>query len=232
MSRGEGLILHIDTSTDICSVALSLNSMLISSCADESKERRHAALLPGMLKDLLHKSSKTLQQVSAIAYSQGPGSYTGLRVGLSSAKAICMALELPLIAVSTLHALAHSVLKTIDYDFIISMIDAGRNEVYHAVYDNQYELVSAPQPLILKENSFEEHGANGKKIILVGDGSIKAKVILKASDSVFYGGEKMLAQHMIVPATNKFLTYAFEDLAYSVPFYLKSPQYKKSFINN
>lgn len=232
MSRVEGLILHIDTSTDICSVALSFNSLLLSSYADESMDRRHAALLPLMLKDLLHKSAKTLQQVSAIAYSQGPGSYTGLRVGLSSAKAICMAMELPLIAVSTLHALAHSVLKATDYDFIVSMIDAGRNEVYHAVYDNQYKLVSAPEPLILGEYSFEELAANGKKIILVGDGSIKAKAILKPSGSVFYGCEKMLAQHMIIPATNKFLTSDFENLAYSVPFYLKSPQYKKAVINN
>lgn len=230
MSRVEGLILHIDTSTDICSVALSEQGTLINSISDETMERKHAALLPLLVEDVLKKSKLALQQISAVAYSQGPGSYTGLRVGLSSAKAICLAAEIPLIAVSTLSALAHSVLEPTLYDFIVAMIDAGRNEVYHAIYDPNYVEVQSPAPLLMEVSSLDAYLENRNKIILVGDGSIKAKSILRASESIQYGAQKMLAQYMIVPATNKFLASDFENLAYSVPFYLKSPAYKKSII--
>jgi len=223
-------ILLLDTSTDVCSLALSTHFNLISSISDETMERKHAALLPLLIDDLLVKSKITLDQVSAVAYSQGPGSYTGLRVGLSSAKAICMAANVPLIAVSTLAGLAHSVQDTSSYDFIVPMIDAGRNEVYHAVYDAHYNEVHSPSPLLLEESSVDVYQKHGSRIIIVGDGSVKAKKILKAAESAFYGTNKMLAQYMIVPATNKFLSSEFENLAYSVPFYLKSPDYKKSTI--
>lgn len=230
MASTDGFILHIDTSTEICSVALSRHFIHVDSCIDDSDERRHAQLLPLMIDDLLKKCNLGLSQISAVAYSQGPGSYTGLRVGLSSAKAICMAKEIPLIAVLTLQALAYSADKVVEYDFIIPMIDAGRNEVYHAVFDNQRKLISSPAPLLLEQSSIDAYQINGKRVLLVGDGSVKAKSIIKASESVEFGSEKMLAQYMIVPASHKFLSSEFENLAYSVPFYLKYPTYKKQII--
>jgi tRNA threonylcarbamoyladenosine biosynthesis protein TsaB len=159
----------------------------------------------------------------------GPGSYTGLRVGLSTAKGLCVALNKPLIGISTLEALSYSITPGVVPAFtrIAAMVDAGRNEVYHGIYDKDHQLVSGISPLILKEDSLMYLLDLGHNVVVVGDGASKAKDILSPHSQLHYGQEDMVASLLRIPAFKKLVEGNFENIAYSVPYYIKAPQYNK-----
>lgn len=221
-------ILCIETSTDVCSVGLGQGTQLISEEIDRAGGRRHAALLPSMIDPVLNRAGIELKQIDAVAYSKGPGSYTGLRVGLSTAKGICLALQKPLIGVSTLLALCHSIEHVDPSAWILGMIDAGRDEVYYAGYDALFQEVITAQPLILTRNSGEQWLASGRHIYIVGDGSLKAEKLLEPHPHLHFGSAEVLARYLIKPGLDQFINKNFENLAYAVPDYLKAPAYKKS----
>ena len=171
------VILNIDTSTDVCSVALTFDGMVLKHIED-FQGRNHASLLSGFIKECLdHLKDKGIR-LEAISVSIGPGSYTGLRIGLSEAKGLAYALGIPLIGVSTLKLLTTSVIFSgLDIDdttIFIPMIDARRMEVYTAAYDLGLNELMCPQPLILDEESYSGLIATGRDIVWVGNGSDKA----------------------------------------------------------
>jgi tRNA threonylcarbamoyladenosine biosynthesis protein TsaB len=222
------LILSIDTSTDLCSVAFSRGPEIIDEEVYRKEDRRHAALLPLMIETSRYRAGLQLNEIEAICCSMGPGSYTGLRVGLSTAKGLCLALERPLIGVSTLEGLAYSVKGESDPSLrIVALIDAGRDEVYHRVFDCNYIPVSPLSPLILQEDAFISLLDQGYRLILVGDGVLKTKSIHKPHPNLFFGQEEMVASLLCIPAFKKLIEGNFENVAYSVPEYIKAPVYKK-----
>jgi len=223
----EPLLLHIETSTEICSVAISQGDKVIGHKLDR-EGKRHAALLPLMIEEARVESGIGLKELDAICYSKGPGSYTGLRIGLSTAKGICFVLNKPLIGISTLLAMSYGVDSPIPGTILISMIDARRNEVYAEVYNHEREVIEAAVPIILHKDSFSAYLEKGNHLFLCGNGALKAREILKHSDLMQFGAFEIDARHMVKPGINSFLKTEFENLAYAVPEYLKTPVYKKS----
>lgn len=215
-------ILHLETSSKNCSVAISHNEALLCLCEKVSENYKQSESLHNFIKWALEGAEIQLQDLDAVSVGMGPGSYTGLRIGAASAKGFCYGLQIPLISVNSLQTLMEPFLKD-RFDFIIPMVDARRMEVYSAVFDGQEGTVISPaEAKILDENSFQEY--SGKKIIFVGDGSAKAKTILKLDDAEFNENTYPSAKFMIKTAAEKFRNKQFEDVAYFEPFYLKDFQ--------
>ena len=218
------VILNIETSTTVCSAALTAEGMVLTHYED-FEGRNHAALLSDYVKACLDFLADKELKLDAVAVSIGPGSYTGLRIGLSEAKGLAYALDIPLIAVSTLELMATRVMfSTLDIDpdtIFVPMIDARRMEVYTAAYDFALEELMAPQPLILDENSYADLIATGRQILLFGNGSAKAADVVTASNVRIVEGVDPLAVDMIALAERAYSERKFVDLAYSVPVYLK-----------
>ncbi len=211
-------ILNIDTAVETASVCLSLNDESIA-LNENPIQKEAAAWIQQAIKELLNNQGVSLNQLSAIAVSSGPGSYTGLRVGMATAKGLCYALKLPLITISTLQMMAVSALGEKD-GLLCPMIDARRMEVFTAMYDYELTEVMAPQALILTENSFEKV-LQQKKIFFFGNGSVKFSHIATNSNAEFITISTN-AKHL-VPLSYKSLKAAlFADLAYSEPFYGKA----------
>jgi tRNA threonylcarbamoyladenosine biosynthesis protein TsaB len=170
-----------------------------------------------------------MQDLDAIAVSHGPGSYTGLRIGLSTAKGICYALEKPLITVKTLAALASVTAARFSDENAVycPMIDARRMEVYTAIFDENGKQLKETQPLIVEnEDYFEDYFINNQTVIFSGDGSEKCKTIINHKNAKFIIQENT-AVGMVTIAERQFNESDFDDLAYSSPFYLKSPNITK-----
>lgn len=219
------IILHIETSTQVCSVALSENSNCIFSISND-EGMNHAALLSSFIQEALILLKESGKQLSAVAVSSGPGSYTGLRIGVSTAKGICYGLNIPLISVSTLEIMTIEVLKrqtNTTGDYFIPMIDARRMEVYDAVFDRELNLLRQVSADIITEDSFEEFLKN-KTVHFFGNGSTKCQTVLKSPNAHFTDNIHPLAENMIQPAIKKFKENDFEDVAYFEPFYLKEFQ--------
>lgn len=218
------VILNIETSTTVCSAALTAEGMVLTHYED-FEGRNHAALLSDYVKACLDFLADKELKLDAVAVSIGPGSYTGLRIGLSEAKGLAYALDIPLIAVSTLELMATRVMfSTLDIDsdtIFVPMIDARRMEVYTAAYDFSLEELMAPQPLILDENSYADLIATGRQILLFGNGSAKAADVVTAPNVRIVEGVDPLAVDMIALAERAYSERKFVDLAYSVPVYLK-----------
>ncbi|MDX1469887.1 MAG: tRNA (adenosine(37)-N6)-threonylcarbamoyltransferase complex dimerization subunit type 1 TsaB, partial [Flavobacteriaceae bacterium] len=170
------LILNIETTSTNCSVSLSAGIEIISLKEDNNKNFSHSESLHLFIEDVLNKADKPLSSIDAIAVSEGPGSYTGLRIGVSAAKGLCYSLDVPLISVSTLHALAYQ--KQVDNGVIVPMLDARRLEVYSAVFSNSYKIIREVRPQILNENSFSEYLENGE-VYFVGNANEKAKMVIQ-----------------------------------------------------
>ena len=216
------IILNIETATKNCSVALAKEGKTIAYKEIAEQNFSHAEKLHVFIEELLAENQLQFSDLSAIAVSQGPGSYTGLRIGASSAKGFCFGLQIPLVAVNSLETMIQPFLNK-EYDFIISMIDARRMEVYCAVFDGKSgEILAETEAKILEETSF--HQFEGKKVIFVGDGAIKAKEILQISNADFDGTIFPSAKYLIEKAVAKFEKKEFEDVAYFEPFYLKDFQ--------
>ena len=210
-------ILNLETATKNCSVSISQNGQTILCKEMAEAGYSHAEKLHVFIEDCIKESNISFKDLSAIAVSQGPGSYTGLRIGVSAAKGLCFALDLPLIAVDTLQVLASKL--SISDGVIIPMIDARRMEVYSAIFNAKYEKVREVQAEILIENSFEQIS---ESIHFVGDCAEKAKTVLTKSNFIFH-------EEIIYPSANemselsykKFQENNFEDVAYFEPYYLK-----------
>ncbi len=228
------LLLNIDTATDQASVCLSLNTELIQEIKS-ADQKNHGSFLQPSIQQILQQNNFTIQQIDAVAVTHGPGSYTGLRVSLASAKGICYALQKPLITINTLEVMAWATRWHISKNLVLNtayqicpMIDARRMEVFTATYNEALECVSPTTPLILNEQSFENE-LNKNIMVFSGNGSFKLKNILKNTNAIFVD-ELHSSASMISIALNKFNSKSFTSLAYSVPYYGKefySPASKK-----
>ena len=210
-------ILNLETSTKNCSVSLSNNGETIASKELSEAGFSHAELLHVFIKDVLEQVKLGFKDLSAIAVSQGPGSYTGLRIGVSAAKGLCFALNIPLISVDTLQVLAMQ--ANIQNGFIVPMIDARRMEVYSAIFDKNYNKTREIQAQILDEDSFSEIN---ETIYFLGDCNQKAKTVLNKSNFVFMENDTYPSSKEIsLLSFKKFQENKFEDVAYFEPYYLK-----------
>ncbi len=211
-------ILNIETATTNCSVSLSRNGKTIALKEDNDKNYSHAERLHVYIDDVLKEAKVSKNQLSAIAVSKGPGSYTGLRIGVSTAKGLCFALGIPLISISTLESLSHCVNE--DNGVIVSMLDARRMEVYSAVYETNHNKIRETQAQVLNESSFSEY-LNNAKVYFIGNGVEKTKTLIKHPNAIFIDNKLPSAKQMSMLAYNKFNNNNFEDVAYFEPFYLK-----------
>ena len=210
-------ILSIETTTKNCSVALFKNDELVNCKEIATEGFSHAEKLHVFIEEIITETQIQFKQLAAIAVSSGPGSYTGLRIGVSAAKGLAYALNIPLISVDTLTALANQVTAT--DGLIIPMLDARRMEVYSAIFDSNKNKIRETEAQILDENSFSDLD---KTVYFIGDASAKAKEVLKNSNFFFLDNlQYPSAKSMGNLAFEKFLIQEFEDVAYYEPFYLK-----------
>ena len=215
------MILLIETSTPICSVALAKDAEILA-IRENHEGLSHAALAAVFVEEVMKEANAKLEDLDAVAISKGPGSYTGLRIGVSIAKGLCYALNKPLIAVSSLQALAQTAVKHYDENHLfVPMIDAKRMEVYSAVYNAKNECLLKVQADIIDENSYADFAKN-QSLVLLGDGAKKCEEFFKHNPQ-FHIGEtlKFSAKNMISLAQTAFENKDFVDVAYFEPFYLK-----------
>ena len=214
------LILNIETSTKNCSVALFSGSNLISEKSLLSEKHSHSETLTLFVEDVIKKSNYTLVDLDAISISKGPGSYTGLRIGVSTAKGLSYSLNRPLISVSTLRSMAfYMSQKQSNYDLYCPMIDARRMEVFSSFYDKDNNQVRAVMADIIDENSYNKELKN--KVLFFGDGSNKCKDVLTSGNAYFTDNFSPSAKYMGILSLEKYNNKDFEDVAYLEPFYLK-----------
>ncbi|MEO8934844.1 MAG: tRNA (adenosine(37)-N6)-threonylcarbamoyltransferase complex dimerization subunit type 1 TsaB, partial [Xanthomarina sp.] len=199
-------------------VSLSKQGETFALLEDNSKEYSHAERLHVYIERILAENNLTVQQIDAIAVSKGPGSYTGLRIGVSAAKGLCFALNKPLIAVSTLEALAHQV--KIEKGLIVPMLDARRMEVYSAVFDRTYMELRGVEAQILEADSFANY-LEEESVYFVGNGVEKTKTIIQHPNANFIEDKLPSANQMGKIAYLKYKNNEFEDVAYFEPYYLK-----------
>ncbi|MGC1203496.1 MAG: tRNA (adenosine(37)-N6)-threonylcarbamoyltransferase complex dimerization subunit type 1 TsaB [Flavobacteriaceae bacterium] len=212
------LILSIETATTNCSVSLSKAGKTIVLKEDYDHNYSHAERLHIYISAVLKEAKISKNDIDAVAVSMGPGSYTGLRIGVSAAKGLCFALDKPLIAIPTLESLAHQV--KINNGVIISMLDARRMEVYSAIYDSNYKQIRETQAQILNENSFSNYLKN-QKVYFIGNGVEKTKGLINHPNAVFIENKLPSANNMSFLAYNKYKISDIEDVAYFEPYYLK-----------
>jgi len=212
------IILCIETTTTNCSVAISVGGKITTIKEINNKQYSHAEKLHLFIEDVLNEANIQKTQLDAIAVSKGPGSYTGLRIGVSAAKGLCFALDIPLIAVSTLEALAYQV-TSVD-GVIIPMLDARRMEVYSAVFNSDKKDLREIKAEILDESSFSEYLEEGKAYF-IGDGVAKFKNICSHTNAIFIEDKFPSANDMRFLAEEKFKKSEIEDVAYFEPYYLK-----------
>lgn len=220
-------ILNIETSGRACSVAVTQDGQ-VEFRKIEREGMQHAVCLAPFVDEAMEWFRRHDLKPDAVAVSIGPGSYTGLRIGLSMAKGLCFGLNVPLIGVSTLKILATQAMFS-HYDWqgdelLVPMIDARRMEVYTATYDFRLEALEPPRPLILEENSFDSLLESGRQLFFIGDGAGKAMDLIRRPGAHFMPEAQPLAHGMMPLAEKAFKEERFLDLAYSVPEYLKEFQ--------
>ncbi|WP_179353104.1 tRNA (adenosine(37)-N6)-threonylcarbamoyltransferase complex dimerization subunit type 1 TsaB [Winogradskyella vidalii] len=212
------LVLNIETATTNCSVSLSKDGETLVLKEDNSLGYSHAETLHLFIDEVIKTANIKPSQIDAVAVSKGPGSYTGLRIGVSSAKGLCFALNKPLIAISTLESLAHQV-KNND-GFIVPMLDARRMEVYSAIYNSNFEIHREIQAEILTEDSYAEL-LKTYKVYFIGNGVEKTKALIQHPNAIFIEGKLPSANEMSLLAEIKHKKSDTEDVAYLEPYYLK-----------
>lgn len=212
------LLLNIETSTTNCSVSLSKKGGTLVLKEDYSTNYSHAESLHVFIDHVVKSAKIKLSEIDAIAVSKGPGSYTGLRIGVSAAKGLCFALDKPLISVSTLESLSHQV--KIDNGFIVPMLDARRMEIYSAIFDAQHHQTREIQAQILNESSFLSY-LETDKVYFIGNGVEKTKTVIKHKNAIFIENKLPSANELGKLAFEKYKNNDFENLAYFEPFYLK-----------
>lgn len=218
-------ILQIETATTVCSVALATDGV-VTAFKQVDQRNIHAEVITLYIDKLINTAGLKYTDLDAIAISSGPGSYTGLRIGVSTAKGLCYALDKPLIAIETLAAIANGVLadKSLSIDantLLCPMIDARRMEVYTALFDGLGNKVKDTTAEIINEQSFSEYLENNR-ILFFGDGAEKCRAVLGNNPNVrFLNGFINSATHLTKQAAEKFAANDFEDVAYFEPYYLK-----------
>ena len=222
------MLLCIETSGKNCSVALFEGLQLVSIREVHTEQFSHSENLHVFIEQVLKESNLQPKAIKAIAISAGPGSYTGLRIGVATAKGLCYGWDIPLIALPTLRILAEQVTyEFTDIEYIIPMIDARRMEVFTAVYSHDFSPILGERAEILTESTFDTYLNKGKTIFL-GDGMTKFQAICKHKNAYFWENKFPSAKQMGRLALEKYQTQAFEDIAYFEPFYLKEVYLVKS----
>lgn len=214
------LILNIDTATEVCSVAIARDGRVVA-MRENGEGLNHSTLLGVYVDEALREARLSVADLDAVAVSMGPGSYTGLRIGVSLAKGLCFGGGKPLIAVGTLNALAHAAVERLGLDALYCpMLDARRMEVYTAVFDRRERPVRDIQAIIVDEHSFADLLSEGP-VCFFGNGSDKARGVLTHPNARFVGGVTTSALNMTALSEQKFAVRDFADVAYFEPFYLK-----------
>ncbi len=214
------LILNIETSTEVCSVTISKNGELLY-LKETLEGLSHSELLTVFIEELLAENAFKLNDLDAIAVSKGPGSYTGLRIGVSVAKGLCYGLGIPLIAVNSLETMGIiAALNSNEKMLFCPMIDARRMEVYTALYNSKGEEIKPVSAEII-ENDFLAEYLEDNKILFFGNGAEKCKSQIKHPNAIYNGPAKTSAQFMQKLTETKYNKKEFEDVAYFEPFYLK-----------
>jgi len=218
------LILNIDTSTDFASIALAKDGELLNR-AENRQQKDHAAWIQEAIQKLMKDSGYKLNELSALAVTNGPGSYTGLRVGLATAKGLCYGLNIPLITIGTLYVMALSANKALSglnlptTTLLCPMIDARRREVFTALYNVQLDEIISPNAMILDPSSFDKE-LDEHQILFFGSGSLKWKELCKNANARF-ADVNWDSSSMILPSYHGFREKKFADISYSEPAYLK-----------
>ncbi|MDP3467227.1 MAG: tRNA (adenosine(37)-N6)-threonylcarbamoyltransferase complex dimerization subunit type 1 TsaB [Daejeonella sp.] len=226
------LILLLETATSTCSVALSENGKIIG--IKEANERNiHASHITLFIEELMINTGKKYTDLNAVAVSRGPGSYTGLRIGVSTAKGLCYALDIPLLGINTLEAMTCGLLSQNDIqdsDLLVPMIDARRMEVYTGIFQNDLNVIEPISAKIVDVSSFDQFKSN--KLILFGDGAGKFKELFTAQNHIRFIDFTNSAQDLNLLACKKLRNGETENVAYFEPFYLKDFLLTKSTKNN
>ena len=224
------VIINIETSASATSVALTAEGMVLAH-QEDLEGRNQAALLSDYIKYCLDFAAERELEIEAIAVSMGPGSYTGLRIGLSEAKGLAYALGVPMIGIDTLKLMSCQVMFTHDGlvgdEIFVPMVDARRMEVYTCAYDFALQPLMEKQPLILDETSYADILAEGRHTLFFGDGSDKARDVIKAPNAEFVPDIRPLAIDMIALSEQAYSRREFLDTAYCTPNYIKDFQATK-----
>ncbi len=212
------LILNLETATTNCSVSLAEDGKLLALKEENSAGYSHAEQLHYFIEEVMETAGKPLADLDAIAVSKGPGSYTGLRIGVSAAKGLCYALGIPLLATATLDSLARQI--RVNSGLIIPMLDARRMEVYSKVLDHNFSELRETKAEVLDENSYREYAEKGK-VYLPGSGAEKCRDLF--DDPNFEYREDLVpsAREMATLSYERYREGLFEDVAYFEPYYLK-----------
>ncbi len=213
------IILHLETATTNCSVSISKDNEIVVLKENNAASYSHSEQLHVFIKEALKEASLSFSDLDATAISKGPGSYTGLRIGVSAAKGICFSLDIPLISIPTLQGMAHQ-LELKPGELVVPVLDARRMEVYSCVYDNNYIEVRETRAEVINEESFMEYlGEN--KVYVVGSGAEKCRGVLQHPNFIFNESVVPSAKDMVSMAFKKYRSKQFEDVAYFEPYYLK-----------
>ena len=213
-----GLILCLETATTNCSVGIAKDGGILSIREDNSKGYSHAEKLHIFIQECLQEANLEMKDLDAVAVSKGPGSYTGLRIGVSAAKGIAFSLDIPLLSVPTLEVLAHIVKNP--EGLIIPMIDARRMEVYAEVYNADFNSLQKTKAVVLEESSFQQF-LDSQIVHFVGNGVSKFEEICKHPNARFHTSAFPSVKEMAALAENKYKKSDTEDVAYFEPYYLK-----------
>ena len=212
------LLLCLETTTTNCSVALAKDGDILALKEDMGLNYSHAERLHIYISEVLEQAHVAKTDIDAVAVSKGPGSYTGLRIGVSAAKGLCFALSIPLIATNTLEALAMQAKD--EYAFIVPVLDARRMEVYSAIFNNSFEEIRGIEAQVVEENSFLSYLEEGS-VLFIGNGAAKLKDLIKHPNAHFETEALPSSREMATLAEAKNKVSDTEDVAYFEPFYLK-----------
>ena len=220
MTISSAIILNIETSTKNCSVSIHNEIKMINQISRLSEKYLHSETLTTFIDSVITASNLSFSDIDAVAVSKGPGSYTGLRIGVSTAKGICYGVGVPLISVCTLQSMARYIAMIHPgYDMYCPMIDARRDEVFSAFYDNSNRLIRDVRADIIDSTSYTQELR--KKVLFFGDGSTKVKDIVKSDNAFFLENIYPYSYNMADISFEKYNNKDFEDIAYFEPFYLK-----------
>ena len=221
-------ILNIETATKNCSVSVAENGNCIAIKELNNGHYSHAEVLHPFINEVLELANISMNDIHAVAVSKGPGSYTGLRIGVSAAKGLCFSKDIPLISINTLTSLAAACIK--NEGIIIPMLDARRMEVYSAIFNHDFDEIRTIEAEIIDENSFSEY-LSREKVYFLGDAVEKCKEILQHENAIFIEKTFPSAKEMCQLSFEKYKKNDIEDVAYFEPFYLKDfkavPEKKK-----